>query len=191
MKNTKLKAKKNFIIAGTLGLCAALACVTVSRFTEEETPWTDRASTETEPTAIVTTVVTTVTPDKKEPEITMTIKSEKSAETTAVNETKAKPMTEIDRSFEEITKPVTTPPAPKVEDESVLTDPAAAPEYEPEQTTATAATEPKSDTPNHGETKDGRIYINGFGWVKNEGGDVHGETAADMYQNGNKIGSFG
>lgn len=30
-----------------------------------------------------------------------------------------------------------------------------------------------------------------FGWVKDEGGDTHGETAADMYQNGNKIGGFG
>ena len=191
MKNTKSKAKKNFIIAGTLGLCAALACVTVSRFTEEEIPQTDRAYAETEQTEIVTTVITTAISDKKEPEITMTIKSEKSAETTAVNEAEARPMTEIDRSFEEITKPATAPPAPKVEDEAVLTDPAAAPEYEPEQTTVTAAPEPKSDTPKHGETKDGKIYINGFGWVKDEGGDVHGETAADMYQNGNKIGSFG
>lgn len=107
-----------------------------------------------------------------------------------MNETVAKPMTEVDRSFEEITKPITAPPPPAVEDDAVLTDPAVPPEYEPQQTTVTAASEPKAVTPNHGETKDGKIYINGFGWVKDEGGGVHGETAADMYQNGNKIGSF-
>ena len=131
----------------------------------------------------------TLTPDKKEPESTMTIKSNKAAETEIPVETK--PMTEVDRSFEEITKPTTEPPAPAVKDEAALTDPAASPEYEPQQTTVTVAPEPKADTPQHGDTKDGKIYINGFGWVKDEGGDTHGETAADMYQNGNKIGSFG
>lgn len=188
-QNTKVKTKKNVIIAGTSIVCAALICVTVSRFAAEQPMQTDRTYAETEPAEIVTTVVTTVAPDKKEPEITMTIKSNKAAETEIPAETK--PMTEIDRSFEEITKPNTEPPAPAVKDEAALTDPAAPPEYEPQQTTVTAAPEPKADTPRHGETKDGKIYINGFGWVKNEGGEVHRETAADMYQNGNKIGSFG
>lgn len=188
-KNTKAKTKKNVIIVGTSLVCAALICVTVSRFAAEQPMQTGRTYAETEPAEIVTTVVTTLTPDKKEPEITMTIKSDKAAETEIPAETK--PMTEVDRSFEEITKPTTEPPAPAVKDEAALTDPAAPPEYEPQQTTVTAAPEPKADTPRHGETKDGKIYINGFGWVKNEGGEVHGETAADMYQNGNKIGSFG
>lgn len=188
-KNTKAKAKKNVIITGTSIVCAALICVTVSRFAAEQPMQTDRTYAETEPAEIVTTVVTTLTPDQKEPEITMTIKSNKAAETEIPAETK--PMTEVDRSFEKITKPVTEPPAPEVKDEAALTDPAAPPEYEPQQTTVTAAPKPKTDTPRHGETKDGKIYINGFGWVKNEGGEVHGETAADMYQNGNKIGSFG
>lgn len=194
-KNTKAKTKKNLIIAGMLPVCAALVCVTVSRFAAEQNAPPDRTYAETEPAEIVTTVVTTSPPDMKEPEITMTIKSEKAAETTAVNKTEipaeTKPMTEVDRSFEEMTKPATEPPPPEVEDEAALTDPAAPPEYEPPQTTVTAAPEPKADTPQHGETKDGKIYINGFGWVKDEGGEVHGETAADMYQNGNKIGSFG
>lgn len=188
-QNTKAKTKKNVIIAGTSLVCAALVCVTVSRFAGEQNAPPDRTYAETEPAEIVTTVVTTLPPDMKEPEITMMVKSEKAAETEAPAETK--PMTEVDRSFGEITKPATAPPPPTVEDEAALTDPAAPPEYEPAQTTVTAAPEPKADTPQHGETKDGKIYINGFGWVKDEGGEVHGETAADMYQNGNKIGSFG
>ena len=194
-KNTKAKTKKNLIIAGTSLVCAALVCVTVSRFAAEQNAPPDRTYAETEPAEIVTTVVTTAAPDMKDPEITMTKKSEKAAETTAVSKTEipaeTKPMTEVDRSFGEITKPATEPPPPAVEVEAALTDPAAPPEYEAPQTTVTAAPEPKTDAPKHGETKDGKIYINGFGWVKDEGGDTHGETAADMYQNGNKIGSFG
>ena len=34
------------------------------------------------------------------------------------------------------------------------------------------------------------VYIPGFGWVPYEGGN-HREYAADMYENGNKIGSMG
>ena len=35
------------------------------------------------------------------------------------------------------------------------------------------------------------IYINGFGWVADEGGGGVCEYADDMYENGNKIGSMG
>lgn len=188
-KNTKAKAKKNLVIAGTSLVCAALVCVTVSRFAAEQNAPPDRTYAETEPAEIVTTVVTTLSPDKKEPEITMTIKSDKAAETEIPAETK--PMTEVDRSFEEMTKPATEPPPPAVEDEAALTDPAAPPEYEPPQTTVTAAPEPKNDAPKHGDTKDGKIYINGFGWVKDEGGGGTGYVDTEMYQNGNKIGRFG
>lgn len=147
--NSKAKTKKNLIIAGTSLVCAALVCVTVSRFAAEQPMQTDRAYAETEPAEIVTTVVTTAAPDMKEPEITMTIKSEKAAETTAVSKTEipaeTKPMTEVDRSFEEITKPATEPPPPAVEDEAALTDPVAPPKYEPPQTTVTAAPEPQAE----------------------------------------------
>ncbi len=43
----------------------------------------------------------------------------------------------------------------------------------------------------HGQKKDGMIYINGFGWVVDEGGGGVCEPAPDMYENGNKIGYFG
>lgn len=190
-QNTKAKTKKNLVIAGTSLVCAALVCVTVSRFAAEKPMQTDRTYAETEPAEIVTTVVTTLPHDMKELEITMTIKSEKAAETEAPAETNAKPMTEVDRSFEEMTNPATEPPPPSVENETALTDPAAPPEYEPPQTTVTAAPEPQNDAPKHGDTKDGKIYINGFGWVKDEGGGGTGYVDTEMYQNGNKIGSFG
>lgn len=34
------------------------------------------------------------------------------------------------------------------------------------------------------------VYIPGFGWIQSEGPN-HAEYAADMYENGNKIGSMG
>lgn len=48
-KNTKAKAKKNLVIAGTSLVCAALVCVTVSRFAAEQNAQPDRTYAETEP----------------------------------------------------------------------------------------------------------------------------------------------
>ena len=42
--------------------------------------------------------------------------------------------------------------------------------------------------PQHGDTKDGKIYIMGFGWVEDEGGGTTIIEAPDMYENGNKVG---
>ncbi len=39
-----------------------------------------------------------------------------------------------------------------------------------------------------GDIKDGMMYVEGFGWVPYEGGGGQGIYAADMYENGNKIG---
>ena len=45
-----------------------------------------------------------------------------------------------------------------------------------------------SSSPQNGEVKDGKIYIEGFGWVDYEGGGTSGTQADDIYENGNKIG---
>lgn len=42
--------------------------------------------------------------------------------------------------------------------------------------------------PQQGEIKDGKIYIEGFGWVDYEGGGSTSIPADDMYENGNKVG---
>lgn len=46
-----------------------------------------------------------------------------------------------------------------------------------------------SDGPKMGETKDGMIYVDGFGWIPDEGGGSQG-TKSNMDPNGNKIGSM-
>ncbi len=103
---------------------------------------------------------------------------------------------EINQDFPEPEKtesaPQNEPPEPpKIEDEEMLTNPDKKPIYEPEQTEVKQQPETPSDTPKHGDTKDGMIYINGFGWVVDHGGGGIGEPAPDMYENGNKIGYFG
>lgn len=73
---------------------------------------------------------------------------------------------------------------PVLTEDADTTEPTTPPAYEePEDTTP-----PADDTPSHGDTKDGMIYIDGFGWVPNEGGGGSGSNADDMYENGNKVG---
>ena len=43
-------------------------------------------------------------------------------------------------------------------------------------------------SPQNGEVKDGKMYIEGFGWVDYEGGGTSGTQADDIYENGNTIG---
>lgn len=54
---------------------------------------------------------------------------------------------------------------------------------EPEKKSEAPSTAPKD-----GDRKDGMIYIEGFGWIVDEGGGGSGIVAEDMYENGNKIG---
>ena len=73
---------------------------------------------------------------------------------------------------------------PALTEDADTTKPDTPPEYEETEET----TPPADNTPSHGDTKDGMIYIDGFGWVPNEGGGGSGSTADDMYENGNKVG---
>ena len=63
------------------------------------------------------------------------------------------------------------------------------------QLTATSApvttTAPVSTEPYNGQTSGDYIYVNGFGWIFNEGGGGEGSVNYEMYCNGNKIGYFG
>lgn len=70
----------------------------------------------------------------------------------------------------------------------MLTDPSESPTYESEEVEIKSQhTEDPSDTPRHGDKKDGMIYINGFGWVVENGGGSTSEYAEGMDENGNKM----
>lgn len=89
-------------------------------------------------------------------------------------------------------------PEKPVYTEAVLTDPTQKPtgeKVEPdkkdEEPVSTESQNPiKDSSPAGGDTKQGQIFIPGFGWVKDEGGGAEGTTAEDMFENGNKIGNM-
>lgn len=58
----------------------------------------------------------------------------------------------------------------------------------PASTTDTSGSSGTSNNPQNGEVRDGKIYIEGFGWVDYEGGGTSGTQADDIYENGNTIG---
>lgn len=64
------------------------------------------------------------------------------------------------------------PEKPVVKDEGALKNPDTPPVYDKEQTTVVK----KSSEPKSGDKKDGKVYIPGFGWVKDEGGGSQGEV---------------
>ena len=92
------------------------------------------------------------------------------------------------------------PTKPEVTPEQ-LTDPATKPDGEkvngtPQATDHNNATVPETTAPastgdpQAGETKDGMMYVPGFGWMKDNGGVGEGTYAEDMYENGNKVGDM-
>lgn len=79
------------------------------------------------------------------------------------------------------------PPAPA--EDADVTNPNTRPAYEePEKTTPPTNDKSTADnTPKTGDAKDGLVYVEGFGWLTDEGeGSVI--NADDMYENGNKVG---
>lgn len=82
-------------------------------------------------------------------------------------------------------KPESPAHPPKLEDADAIKDPSTPPEYDANDTEVKPTSKP--DDPKGGDTKDGKIYVPGFGWVENSGPN-QGGIAEDMYENGNKIG---
>lgn len=194
-----MKTKRNVAIGAGTTLCAALALLIALRFTpDSEQPIIPNTS-EPETSSSSTENVEIPTANDKKPE-----SSELADNTVSDNKESSQPEidfddfienggTEVVQNFSEPDTEQKTPPEPpKIEDEAALTNPDKEPTYEPEQTKPQqSTTQTPADTPKHGDTKDGMIYIEGFGWIKDEGGGGRGEDASDMYENGNKVGSFG
>ena len=189
-------------------MCAALAILIATRFAPEP----EATAPDTSDTSSTTSISVEISTAKREE--TKPIEIEKPAESTIVPDNGAADSTpiesdpekeaadfigdggiEIEQNFPEPEKaesaPQNEPPAPpQIEDEEMLTNPDKEPIYEPEQTEVKQPETP-SDTPKHGDTKDGMIYIDGFGWVVDHGGGGRSEYDSEMYENGNKIGYFG
>ena len=154
------------IFTAYLALCAAV--------------WPQAEKVEKPPAPSETTAVTTLQPTLPEPdELILQVITEKQesgvlkAESTpeVAAEEMSAPTPEIEKQFEAEQKsapPMQTEPAPV------------------HPTQSESAPEPIA---NDNELAD-MVYVPGFGWIRSEGPN-HVEYAADMYENGNKIGSMG
>lgn len=199
MKLTE-KTKRYLAVGGGSMICIALIAVISLQFGktssgEDVLP---------EETSMVTEIVVDsgiVQTEEAKADIEQDIKPETDRITDTIKETEetvhpvdSRPA-QTDQTEQSIQPDVIRPEAPS---EDVLTNPTQMPdgtkvESPPvpvEHDAVVTPTEPaaKPDEPQAGDTKNGQIYIPGFGWVQNNGGGGSGTVAEDMYENGNKIG---
>ena len=188
-----MKTKRRLAIGSGTTLCAALALLIAMRFSPENE---NQLTASTPKTSSVSTENTTNKGNPQSPDNNEETDSTDS-ESNTDPQTEINPddliesgVSEVKQDFPEPDTDQSDPPKPtKTEDKSMPTEPTYNPEQpKPKPLTVTTTT---SNTPKHGDTKDGMIYITGFGWVKDEGGGGRGEDASDMYESGNKIGYFG
>ena len=193
-----MKTKRGLAVGGGTALCAVLALLIAMRFAPEDEHQPAPSVPETASTPSLNVDISAS--NREKPDNTAAADN-----TDSGTEANSQPEIDFDDFIEnggiEVkqdfpdpdTEQNTPPDPPKIDDEAMLTNPNTEPAYTPEQLqpTTQTSTETNSSTPKHGDTKNGMIYINGFGWVKDEGGGGRGETASDMFENGNKIGSFG
>lgn len=190
----KANVKKHVIIASLSAVCVAMVCVIAAQF-NTKLPSVDGVANETTEAEIIVQI-TANSKEKNNPAVTdkNVVDKENAAETGDIQHEDfiKNGGVEVDQSFEAATKPEAAPPPPEVADTAALTDSAEPPKYESEQVEIKPQmTEPPSDSPKHGDKEDRMIYINGFGWVVDNGGGGTNEYVYDMYENGNKIGYFG
>ena len=103
---------------------------------------------------------------------------------------------EPESNGEELAQPLQQEPV-KTEDEKPIDPPAETaavdkPNNPPEnkEIPAQATSQPgnNSSTPQNGTVQDGKIYIEGFGWIDYNGGGTEGIQGSDIYENGNTVG---
>ena len=201
-----MKTKRGLAVGGGTALCAALAILIAAQFAPEPKAVEPSAS-EVSSTPSVSVKISTPKNEEtkpieiQKPEASATVKpDDKPAEVDPDKESEnfiGDGGVEIEQNFPEPEKDNEPPAPPVIEDKEMLTNPDKEPVYEPEQVKP-QQTETLADSANpninptlHGQKKDGMIFINGFGWVADEGGGGRSEYDSEMYENGNKIGYFG
>lgn len=216
----KIKTQRILAVGGGTVFCAALAVLIATRFAPNDVPiTTSNPETESKPginLVISTSKPSASKPTEKNPENNSV--SEIDNLTSEITDPEKEAADFIENGGIEIRQDFTEPEkktensqtannsqtgngtnsapteAPKVTDENALTDPTKEPTYDEKQTVITPTENSDNSKVNaamHGQKKDGMIYITGFGWVKDNGGGGRTEYDGEMYENGNKIGSFG
>ena len=155
--------KKQLITVTTFAACLALcAAVWPQNEPAEETPAPPEL-----PAVIATQPAVPETPEIEE------IIMPEEEKTDAMQ---PEPVEEVAAAPEPEPLPVQTPPSSEVHN------------HTERNTTLSQEPEPTPASPD--SAPDNMVYVPGFGWLESQGPN-HREYAADMYENGNKIGSMG
>ena len=177
------KKRKTGLVIGAAVACIAVLCATgACNGAAKEERTAHRVIANTTTTAATSQPIentTTATPTTTAP-VTTTVETAKEPQITTMM-----PCSATEHGLGETPPPTTT--------EQITAADTTVPITASQMTTAapTVTTAPAPIEPYHGQTSGDYIYVNGFGWVFNEGGGGYGETNYDMYCNGNKIGYFG
>jgi len=183
MKNISDKTKKRLIVSVGLAVSIVLIILIAVQFKKEPVKEVAVSS----PSSSATIKPAEATKAQKD----IVVQDSKVAE--ATKSTTQAPNTAISSGTKQTIQPdpvkPTTPTAkPKSTDKTSGTDKKPTVTGNPKtaaKDSTTSKTEPKG-----GEKKDGKIYVPGFGWVKDNGGDTEVKPVDDMYENGNKIGEM-
>ena len=173
MKNMNDKMKKWLTIAGCLAFCAVLVVLIGQRFHTVK-PVDDPLLSQSSEVGEVTVDPSEPNSTEKEKEVVVTppdTSQPVSTDNGAVSSGKEQTI-QGDVSKPKYTEEQLQDPTQKPNGEKVTEPPAAVDHDKVEQTKET----PKSDSqPQGGETKDGKIYVPGFGWIEDIG-DGQGTT---------------
>lgn len=173
MKKLSDRSKKVLAVAGISAACVALIVGISYRFSVEGAQSTDTMTPSSSAAGGV--MVAAIETDSGDTQSTSSVSSEP-ASSQAASSSKADQVIQPDVSK-------SAAPSSKPQAQGSTSDPAKKPTYSSKDTTPSSSSEPSG-----GETKDGKVYLPGFGWVTNTGGS--GRTASDMYENGSKVGKM-
>lgn len=176
------KTKKWLIVIGCLVLCAALVAGISHQFRSEEPVNDSKPELPVSSQADDLTVDTDVQEEKDvdvvvvPPDTTLPENTDNGAVSSGTEQTIQGDVSKPEYTEEQLRNPDQKPNGEKAAEED---------EGDPSENT------PETDNqPQGGDTKDGQIYVPGFGWITDNGGGGQGSVADDMYENGNKIGTM-
>lgn len=186
MNKLNAKTQKRLLVSGLTALCIVLAAVLFTFVGGSEKniyPVANNMSGNTEIKEIQTpakTVVsvpavteapaTTTSPSQPDKDVVLDVDKQQNVEVT-VAKAQEKPA---------------EPEKPVIKDEEAIKNPDKKPEYDKSQTTV----EPKNSQSKSGDKKDGKVYIPGFGWVKDEGGGGQGKVGKSDGDINKQVGSM-
>ena len=161
--NLSSKAKKGIIITGSALVCVAVAAIALHMGGGVTAAAEPQSIASSSPSTSTVVSVAPITGDDSEIESQV-----ESTFTPSSGSSKATELTKIE-------KPTSAPPTPSVASGTNLTDKNKKPSYSSKSTTK----KPSSGTPKMGDTKNGKTYISGFGWVEGTGKGGGKETTVE------------